>query len=243
MREPRLYTAQELQINADIILDDRTAHHLRTVLRLSVNSKVRLFNGDGHDYMATVVQIDARTTKVRLTAQQNAERIGLSLHLLLGISKGERMDITIQKAVELGVTRISPVLVNRNVVQLQAKRLESRYQHWQQIVIAACEQCGRARLPQLDYPRALEEVIKIAEGDCHLLLYHLGTVKMASITPPQHGVAILVGPEGGLAAAEIQLARAYDFYPIRLGPRILRTETAPLAALAAVQTLWGDFNT
>jgi len=152
------------------------------------------------------------------------------------------MDFAIRKAVELGVTGITPLFTARSVVRLQGERLQRRIDHWRGLVVSACEQSGRCRLPQLAPPHPLQESLQGADGDLRLVLHHRGEGGLEQLGPPQRGIDLLIGPEGGLEAVEIGLAREQGFIPVRLGPRIMRTETAPLAALAAIQMLWGDFR-
>jgi len=246
MREPRVYTDQPLAVGVTINLEPTATRHLLRVLRLRPGAPLRLFNGEGSEYQGRLTESrleaapTARVTPIALLHQE--PQAAFELHLLLGVSRGERMDFALQKAVELGVTRFSPLLSRRSVVQLKGERLERRHQHWQQLVVAACEQSGRCRLPRLDPPQPLAVALEAAEGDQCLVLYHRGTTALGEIPPPARGITLLVGPEGGLEEGEIRQAQVQGFIPLRLGPRILRTETAPLAALAAIQALWGDFR-
>lgn len=243
MRERRIYTVQPLQIKTDIILDTRAAHHVVGVLRLRVGDSLCLFNGNGYEYSGELTEIHQKHTVVRVSSMSaKPSQVSLNIHLIIGISRGERMDLALQKAVELGVTRLSPLLARRSVVQLRGERLERRHEHWQQIVIAACEQSGRCYLPQLDLPQPLDMALTTTTEDMRLMLHHLGTTTLGGISQPTSGVALLVGPEGGLDTEELSYAQRLGFIPLRLGPRILRTETAPLAALAAIQCLWGDLR-
>jgi 16S rRNA (uracil1498-N3)-methyltransferase len=164
------------------------------------------------------------------------------IHLMLGISRGERMDFAMQKATELGVSRIAPIFSERCVVKLNEKKSISRHTHWRRIVINACEQSGRCRIPVIDKPAAYGNALNHIKSGTAILLDHRSQFTLPQIDPPQSGLTILIGPEGGLTSNERQLAIQKGFLGIRLGPRIMRTETAPLAAIAAVQTLWGDFS-
>lgn len=243
MREPRVYTDQLLTMGTRVCLESGPSRHLSQVLRLRPGAPCILFNGDGHEYLARLEVLGPDQAHVRLEALLGSEPPpALELHLLLGISKGERMDLAMQKAVELGVTRISPVNTQRSLVQLRGERLERRLDHWRGILVAACEQSGRCRLPYLDAPTALVPALTSLTPDLRLVLHHRGSASFQQVPAPQRGVALLIGPEGGLQETEIQRAEAQGFIRLRLGPRILRTETAPLAALAAIQTLWGDFR-
>lgn len=244
MREPRVYTEQTLESEREIELQPGAAQHLTQVLRLGVGAPLRLFNGDGREFQARLSaagKAGVRVEVLDLVATEDPARLPLNLYL--GVSKGERMDFAIQKAVELGVTRIRPLFSTRSVVQLTGGRLQRRLEHWRGVINSACEQCGRNRLPELEHPHPLPKVlVEQASADCRLVLHHGAETSLDRVTPPETAVDLLVGPEGGLAPGELELARSEGFTPLRLGPRIMRTETAPLAALAAIQTLWGDYR-
>lgn len=243
MREPRLWVDQPLTPGGRINLDSGAARYLLQVLRLRTGSLVLAFNDQGAEHAALLSMAGRDGAYLDIQELRRWEVLPkLELHLLLGISKGERMDFSLQKAVELGVTRISPLLTRRNVVELRGERLERRLQHWRQILAAAAAQCGRCRLPALDAPHALEQALDGAQGDLDILLYHRGTASLPELAPPRRSIRLLIGPEGGMEPEEVSLAQRRGFIPVRLGPRILRTETAPLAALAAIQALWGDFR-
>lgn len=221
------------------------ARHLLKVLRMRPGAPLRLFNGNGLEFLASLGEISGDAVKAHVEVLSRSEpEPTLPLNLLLGVSKGERMDFAIGKAVELGVTAITPLFAGRSVVRLQGERLQRRMAHWHGLVVSACEQSGRCRLPRLDVPQPLTAALGESEtvGDLRLLLHHRGETGLDRLTGPRRGIDLLVGPEGGLEAAEIDLARRRGFLALRLGPRIMRTETAPLAALAAIQTLWGDFR-
>ena len=243
MREPRVYTDQALEPGLRVRLDSATGRHLIKVLRLRPNAPLRLFNGDGRELQGRLSDVSGSRVTATIEALTGSEpEPPLQLNLLLGVSKGERMDFAIRKAVELGVTGISPLFAARSVVRLQGERLQRRTAHWHGLVVSACEQSGRCRLPRLAPPQPLTTAMEESAGDLRLLLYHRGDNGLQRLAAPQRGIDLLVGPEGGLEAAEIRLARERGFVPVRLGPRIMRTETAPLAALAAIQMLWGDFR-
>jgi 16S rRNA (uracil1498-N3)-methyltransferase len=242
MRENRLFTEQSLEIGARIELEPRPAKHAHQVLRLGSGDPLTLFNGDGQDYYAQIETSsrDLVSTQVlRVSAAEPAPR--LQIRLALGVSRGERMDLALQKAVELGVGTIQPLFASRTLVRLSGDRLAKRAQHWQGVIIAACEQSGRRRLPKLAPTLALIDWLK-QQADGGILLHHEAKRAITELPQPANGqLTLLIGPEGGLAPEERLFAEAQDFTPVRLGPRVLRTETAPLAAIAAIQTLWGDF--
>lgn len=242
MRISRLYLQAGLNPGATLHLDEESGHYLRTVLRLKQGFELTVFNGDGHEYAARVETIgrDGVWLSIGPGCWRDAES-PLGTHLGLGISRGERMDYAIQKSVELGVNRITPLFTEHCVVRLEEDRKDSRHRHWLKIIRAACEQCGRNRLPVLDQPRQLADWLPQANG-LRLFLDPQGSASLAELCVPDKHVTLLSGPEGGFAETERVQARRAGFIPVRLGPRILRTETAVLAALAAVQTRWGDFS-
>ncbi|MCG7898839.1 MAG: 16S rRNA (uracil(1498)-N(3))-methyltransferase [Candidatus Thiodiazotropha weberae] len=243
MRVPRCYTSQPLKQGTLISLEEEPAHHLRQVLRLRPGNPIILFDNSGDEYAANLEQVSKQEVKALLTERLRHEtETPLSIHLLIGISRGERMDLAIQKATELGVNRITPLMTNRCVVKLDEKKRRNRMTHWQRVMVSACEQSDRCRLPQLDEPLEITTALAQLKPELGLLLDLQGKQSLAHIPQPENGVSILVGPEGGLTPDEREVAIQHGFTGIRLGPRVLRTETAPLAALAAVQTLWGDFN-
>ncbi len=242
MRRPRLFSLQPLQTGAEVALDAQASRHLLATLRLGEGAEILLFDGSGREYQATLHPGGRREARARVGDLLREEAPpALHLHLGIGISRGERMDYALQKAVELGVGEISPLLTERTLVQLRGSRRDSRMAHWQGVIRHACEQCGRARLPTLHPPRPLAAWLAEQQGP-GILLDHRAERSLPQLAPPDGGLALLVGPEGGLAPAEREAAVAAGLQPVRLGPRILRTETAPLAALAAIQTLWGDFR-
>lgn len=243
MRNPRVYCDLPLPLATEVTLPPEPAAHLVQVLRLKTGAEVILFNGDGQDRTARLTQTDRRGARALIGELLPPEPVpALLIHLALGISRGERMEFAIQKAVELGVAGITPLFAGRGVVQLEGERLEKRLGHWRQVMVSACEQCGRNRLPTLNRAAALVEWLPHLEIGRRLILDHRAPHSLADLPPPSDAVQLLIGPEGGLTEAERELAQHHGFQPVRLGPRVLRTETAPLAALAAMQVLWGDFR-
>ncbi len=243
MRLPRNFVDSPLATGRRVQLPERVHRHLQQVLRLKPGDLVVLFNGkDGRDYQARLVRIDRRGAEAEILAAGAEERRPpLELHLALGISRGERMDWALQKAVELGVSGIQPLFTLRTQVRLQGSRLEKRLAHWRGVILSACEQSGRRLLPCLEPPRKLDSWLQQATGTV-LLLDPRATETLPELPSPGARVTFLVGPEGGLDDEERRRAYACGCIGVRLGPRILRTETAPLAALAAAQALWGDFR-
>jgi len=240
MRISRIFCPYPLAPNVELVLEGQTAHYLTKVLRLSVAAPLVLFNGNGSEYAATVTHVDKKTCTV-LPGAESQPAVESALHTVLGlgISRGERMDYAIQKATELGVNVIAPLFTEHCEVRLNDERKEKRQEHWQQVAISACEQSGRVRVPQVLAPQALASWVKSKPAELCLVLDHHHTAKLEG-SKPAGGVALLIGPEGGLAPAEIQVALAAGFKGIALGKRVLRTETAPVAALSVLQYLWEE---
>jgi 16S rRNA (uracil1498-N3)-methyltransferase len=238
MRISRVFTAQSLQGNSETELTGDTAHYLGKVLRLAPGAALKLFNGDGHEYHAVINTITKQCIRVTLGDQLTpATESPLHTVLALGISRGERMDYAIQKSTELGVSVVVPLFTEHCEVKLQGERVDKRQQHWQQIAVSACEQCGRVKVPQILAPLSLGEWLPTANTALKLVLDHEEQGKLPAARP--EGVSLLIGPEGGLSSAEIAQAKAAGFAGLALGNRVLRTETAPVAALSVLQYLWG----
>ena len=239
MRIPRVYTPVPLTAGKRLELDKRAAHHILTVLRLKPGALLILFDGQGNACQATL----EHSTEVIIGQQlDDKTESPLQIHLIQAISRGERMDYVIQKAVELGVHRITPVSSQRCMVKLKGERAKKRLQHWQGIIISACEQCGRNRLPVLGEITTLNAALPEPEQALKMVLDPAGRNTLSSLKPRDSRVTLLIGPEGGLADEEIQQAQQSGFISLRMGPRILRTESAAVAALSALQTLWGDMG-
>jgi 16S rRNA (uracil1498-N3)-methyltransferase len=243
MRIPRIYTPSPLHSGATIELDENAFNHAVRVLRLSEKSSLILFNGAGGEYEAVLCDVQKKRASATLGAYSNRE-CESPLPIILGqcISRGEKMDYTIQKAVELGVTEIAPLFSERCGVRLDQERSDKRMQHWQSTIISACEQSGRNRLPLPHSPTSLEQWFNNIEASCKLVLDPTASSSLAQLPKPEKNVALLIGPEGGLSDVEIEGAIKSGFTAIRLGPRILRTETAGLVVLSSVQQLWGDLG-
>lgn len=249
MSNLRFYSAENLIIGVTVKLSENAATHATRVLRLNEGDVINLFNGDGFDYACELILVKKNEvlTKVKGSAAINNES-PLNITLLQGISSGDRMDYTIQKAVELGVKQIQPIATERSVVKLSAERAEKRVEHWQNVVISACEQCGRATIPPVLAPKTLPNWLAInpQSNATRILLNPIGAKRLAELAKPSseiqlQPIQLLVGAEGGLSNTEIDTAISQGFQSIVLGPRILRTETAALTAITAMQTLWGDF--
>jgi len=243
MRVSRVYTDQPLAANREILLDERSSHYLLRVLRLKSGDALIMFNGDGHEYPAALEQVSKKQAKVKLREQLSPQRESpLHVELGQGVARGERMDFVLQKSVELGVSTITPLWTQRAQVRLEPRRLEKRMGHWRGVVQSACEQSGRVHIPALRAPSELDAWLAQPADGLKLVLSPDAAQTLRDLRPATR-VRLLVGPEGGLDEDEIDAARAHGFQTVRLGPRVLRTETAALAALTAVQLLWGDLAT
>jgi 16S rRNA (uracil1498-N3)-methyltransferase len=241
MRTPRFYTNQHLAPTQAVTLDDEASHHILRVLRLRRDDALVLFNGDGNEYSAVVADSAGKLATVLVSAAHEAiAEPSLRIDLGQGISRGERMDFVLQKSVELGVNSVTPLSTIRTQVQLNGRRLEKRLAHWRAIMRSACEQCGRAVIPPLHNATTLPRWCESSGGEqLRLVLDPAAPMHLRDLAPVTR-VSILIGPEGGLNIDELRVAEDNGFQRVRLGPRTLRTETAALAALAAIQTLWGD---
>lgn len=245
MRIPRIHVPAPLEDGADLALPEAAARHVTRVLRLRPGARLRVFDGAGREHAAELVEARRDAVRVRVLGPVEARAESpLAVTLLQGVCRGERMDLVVRKAVELGAVRIVAVLTERSVPRLEGARAGRRHAHWQAVAVAAAEQCGRAVVPEVTAPRPLAEAL----GDDalparRLLLDPDAATGPRALAPPDDGrLALLVGPEGGLADRERAAARAAGFVGLRLGPRILRTETAGLAALAVLQALHGDLG-
>ena len=241
MRRSRLYTGQALSKGDSVSLEGPRAHYLLRVLRVSAGQPVTLFNGDGRDYRGTVES--ARRDSVTISLQEEREvasESSLAVTLVQGVSRGERMDLTLQKATELGVSALQPIISRRVEVKLDETRLEKRMAHWRGVVISACEQSGRAVVPELAKPMDLGAWLAEPSEARRLVLDPSGEQPMSALADPV-AVELVVGPEGGFEEEELRFMTLAGVDPVALGPRILRTETAGPAAIAALQALFGDF--
>ncbi|BCO32702.1 ribosomal RNA small subunit methyltransferase E [Thiohalobacter sp. COW1] len=243
MPTPRIYLPQPLASGTTTQLDERAQRHAVKVLRLKPGAALILFNGDGGEYHATLEDTRREGAQVSVGEHIAQERESpLDIELLQGVARGEKMDLILQKAVELGVNRIVPLATERSQVKLSGERLDKRMQHWRGIIIHACEQCGRNRLPELAGMQTLDATLAAHAPDRLGLLLDPIAERGPHDLAQTPALSLLIGPEGGLAPAERDQARAAGFQGVRLGPRILRTETAGLAALAALQCLYGDLR-
>lgn len=236
----RIFVAAALNEGAQLALPEEAARHVAQVLRMRVGESLVLFNGEGGEYEAVIADADRKRVQVQIGPRRDLSREPkLRIVLAQCVSKGDRMDYSIQKAVELGVHRIVPLLSERSVVRVDAERWDKKLEHWRGVIVSACEQSGRTAIPVLDEVQKLDRWLSSAAVPLRLVLAP-GGAALRSLTPADE-VAMIVGPEGGLSDNEVRLAEQQGCTRIGLGPRVLRTETAGVAAMAALQTLWGDF--
>jgi 16S rRNA (uracil1498-N3)-methyltransferase len=242
MRTTRIHSPGPLAPNTEIALPAAGAYHAARVLRLRVGAPLTVFDGQGAEFHAEIAHVDGSDVRVRIGARMGSTpESPLHITLIQGISRNERMDWTLQKATELGVGVIAPVITARSVVRLDDKQAAKKLEHWRGIVVGACEQCGRSTLPDVREPVGLNDHLRThpKEG-LRLVLSPSAPGSLAGLASMSAKVALLIGPEGGLDDDEIQRARQVGFAPVRLGPRILRTETAAVTALSVLQAMWGD---
>ena len=242
MRLTRVHSTGPLAAGTEITLPESAANHLARVLRLRADDPLVIFDGRGGDFRAEIASITGGTVRVRLLEHvAGRPESPLAITLIQGVSRGERMDWTLQKATELGVSVIAPVLSARSVVRLDARQAEAKLRHWQAIVVAACEQSGRSIVPELRAPEPLRDWLAGPAGPgLRLVLDPDASTELAAIPAPVTTIDLLIGPEGGFDADELEAARAAGYRSARLGPRVLRTETAGIVALAVLQARFGD---
>lgn len=241
MRVPRIYHSLPLDAAVEIELDADAANHVGRVLRMSAGQQIELFNGDGCNYPAELVAVEKKRVVAKtLDKLANDSESPLNIHLGQVISRGEKMEFTIQKSVELGVSTITPLTSERCGVKLNQERFEKKLQQWQKIAISACEQCGRSVVPKVMPLQSLEQWSSQQDGLMKLNLHPRAQYKIHTLPKPEQGVRLLIGPEGGLSEQEIAKCTEQGFIETQLGPRVLRTETAALTAITALQCQFGD---
>lgn len=243
MRLSRIFHADALAVGAIIHLDERASNYIVRVLRLKPGAQMILFNGQGGEFFARVKTSDQKRVQVEIEkySDKNPES-PLYIHLGQGIARGDKMDTIIQKAVELGVHEITPLITERSEVKLQGPRLTKRMEHWRGIIISSCEQSTRTRLPILNEPQTLVHWLASKKSGLGLLFHPNAENSFAELTEAENPIQVLVGPEGGLSDDEVNLAKHHDFKTVCLGPRVFRTETAALVAVSVLQYKWGDFR-
>ena len=243
MRIPRIYHPEPLSPNLEIALSDDAANHVGRVLRMGPDHQLQLFDGSNQVFDARITHADKKSVRVQvLSAAEDNRESPLHLHLGQVMSRGEKMDFTIQKSIELGVNVITPLFSERCGVKLDAERLNKKIQQWQKIAIAACEQCGRNRIPEIRPAMDLEDWCAEPDEGLKLNLHPRASQSINTLPLPVQRVRLLIGPEGGLSADEIAMTAQHQFTDILLGPRVLRTETTALTAITALQVRFGDLG-
>lgn len=241
MRKMRFFYPGDLSMHATVELDPELSHYINRVLRLKIDSEIFLFNNTNCEYQAIIANVARNRINVLITGQRlDAQSTPLNITLAQVLAKGEKMDLIIQKATELGVSTVVPLFSVRTVIRNVAERVENKLEHWQKIAIAACAQSWRNNLPVIHAPQQLQSWLPTTSNGNNIILTPHTTQRRLRDLPPQQQYTILVGPEGGFSDEEVNLAIASNFIPVTLGSRILRTETAGLASIAAIQAMYGD---
>lgn len=241
MRNPRIYLNQSLAVDTNIQLSDEAFGHVVRVLRLNQGDAITLFDGSGYDFQAQLTEVSKKKAFAQITSKQAiTNESPLDIHLGQGISRGDRMDFTLQKSVELGVNSITPLFTERCGVKLNGERLAKKVEQWQKIVISACEQSGRSTVPEVKTPLLLNDWLNEESKALKLNLHPRAEHSIMTLPVETNQVRLLIGPEGGLSDEEINSAQAAKFTDVLLGPRVLRTETAALTAITALQCRFGD---
>ena len=240
----RFYHSNPLGLNQIITLDEFASHHALRVMRVKVDDFLILFNGDGFEYRGRVSDINKKTINVEiLSKEKNNNESPININLFQSISSNEKMDMVIQKATELGVSSIQPIFTSRSTIKLSLDRTKKRVIHWKQVSISACEQSGRSKIPTIKSPIGFDQISEGIKTNSLNLLLHPDNLEESSNLPNEYSgdINIFIGPEGGFSQDEVLLLKKQNCINIQLGPRILRTETAPLAIIAILQYKYGDF--
>lgn len=240
----RFYHSNPLGLNQIITLDEFASHHALRVMRVKVDDFLILFNGDGFEYRGRVSDINKKTINVEiLSKEKNNSESPININLFQSISSNEKMDMVIQKATELGVSSIQPIFTSRSTIKLSLDRTKKRLIHWKQVSISACEQSGRSKIPTIKSPIEFDQISEGIKTNSLNLLLHPDNLEESSNLPNEYSgdINIFIGPEGGFSQDEVLLLKKQNCINIKLGPRILRTETAPLAIIAILQYKYGDF--
>ncbi|WP_136680546.1 16S rRNA (uracil(1498)-N(3))-methyltransferase [Neptunomonas sp. XY-337] len=242
MRIPRFYQPEHFACGETVSLRDDVVQHVCRVLRMKSGELITLFDGQGNEHLCELVDVAKRSASVQVReVTQLSRSSALKVHIGQALSRGERMDYAVQKSTEMGMTSMTPLFTERSEVKLSAERQGKRIQHWQQVAISACEQSLRNEIPEIAAPCMLTDWVQQCDAELKLVLHHHTEQPLAALDAPQ-SVALLVGPEGGLTEAEVEQAIAAGFKPVAFGPRVMRTETAPVAAQAILQYMWGDLG-
>jgi 16S rRNA (uracil1498-N3)-methyltransferase len=241
MRVSRIFHPHTLSVESEVTLTVEATNHLVNVLRVKEQQAIVLFNGDGNEYSAHLSEVSKRKAVATIDAQLSISiESPLNIHLGQGISRGDRMDWVIQKSVELGVTEITPLITERCGIKLNQQRWQKKHEQWQKVVISACEQCGRNVLPKLNLPTTFTDWIHLSTNQLRLTLHPRAEQAFRHVSFSSAGARLLIGPEGGFSDQEIYQTEQNGFQSVQLGPRVLRTETAAISAISALQAIHGD---
>ncbi|MBT3144619.1 16S rRNA (uracil(1498)-N(3))-methyltransferase [Neptunomonas phycophila] len=242
MRIPRFYESTDIRQGEAFSLSDEVTQHVARVLRMKAGQQITLFNGDGAEHLCELTHVEKRHAEAIVIDTHHVSRSSpLAIHIGQSVSRGERMDYAVQKATETGMTSMTPLITERCEVKLNNERQDKRIRHWQQVAVSACEQSLRNELPTINAIQTLDDWLANVEADLKLVLHHHTEQPLGNYPRPD-SVALLIGPEGGLTEDEVSAALAAGFKPVAIGPRVMRTETAPVAAQAILQYLWGDLG-
>jgi len=241
MRVPHIYLDIPLIVGSTITLSADTHRHVISVLRLKENNQIMLFNGDGAEYSSTIISSDKKITTVLINEKKNdCSTSPINIELALSLIKNDKFDFAIQKSVELGVTTISPLTATRSTVKLDEKRSAKKLLHWQGIIQSACEQSGRNTLPSINPVQSIQQWLESSTTN-GIIFEPTSTQRLSSIQPTEN-IRVIIGPEGGFTEQELEIVAQHNFNKIKLGPRVMRTETAAITAISSLQLLWGDLN-
>ncbi|GJM05895.1 MAG: ribosomal RNA small subunit methyltransferase E [marine bacterium B5-7] len=243
MRVPRLFIDIPLTTGEIIKLPRDKAHHISHVLRMRIGDAIKLINDSGEDYQSKIIEISKKSAQIEIGESiRVTNESPLTINLCLAVARGQHMDFSIQKAVELGVKNIIPVISRFSNVKIEDDRVHNKLAHWQNIIISATEQCGRSHLTQIQKPVSFTEWLNLDASKTRLILHPESQQSMLKINLPTNELTLMIGPEGGFSDDEVEQAQGSGCVPISLGPRILRTETAVVCAVSSAQQLWGDLN-
>ena len=241
----RFYHSKPINLNETIVMDGFASHHALKVMRLKNNDQLILFNGDGSDYTGQVINITKRQVEVSIKSKKNiGSESNLKVIILQALTSSDKMDLIIQKTTELGISEIQPIVCERSIVKIKKDKIDKKLSHWRQVAIAACEQCGRAEIPKIREPeniiKYLERVME-SDKDTKIILSPEAAQSLDNIIPnSKQAIKVLIGPEGDFTKQELDFSIQKGFSPIKIGPRILRTETAPITILSILQYKYGD---
>lgn len=242
MRIPRIFTAQQLTTPSKVFLEKEAANHVSRVLRMTPGQQVELFNGDGNSYFSTIITVERSQVSVQVNESHHSNNESpINIHLYQGVSRGDKMELTLQKGVELGVKQFTPLITERCGVKLDDKRWQKKHEHWQKVIESACEQCGRNLLPTLHPVIKLQAALPQLTHNSFFMHPDAKEGFKSVSANVDSEIQLWVGPEGGFSDEEISWVTAHGCNPVQLGPRVLRTETAALAAVSVMNSIWGDF--